>query len=110
MPRAKASTKRDTSSLQINVFDGTRQPFTLGKKGSILYRVIDGNQKAMTPIERRASSMLINDLVFFDNFGDNYTVIVFADKYHQAGFTPVKLSPERPTTLDLMLIPKDLSF
>jgi hypothetical protein len=49
-------------------------------------------------------------LVFFDNFGDNYTVIVFADKYQQAGFTPVKLSAERPTTLDLMLIPKTPGF
>ncbi len=44
---------------------------------------------------------------FYDNFGDNYNVIVFSDGYKQAGFTPVKLAPSIPTSLDLMLIPKD---
>ena len=31
------------SAVTINVFDGTRKPFAAGK--SILYTVIDGNQK-----------------------------------------------------------------
>jgi hypothetical protein len=108
MPRPRKPTKSDKSSLEINVFDGTRQPFSANC--SILYRVIDGNQKAIPPVERRAASVLFKGLTFFDNFGDNYTAIVSADKFHQAGFTPLKLSPEATTTLDIMLIPKNPSF
>ena len=47
---------------------------------------------------------------FFDNFGDNYCVLAYADGFQQAGFVPVKLSPRQPIAVDLMLIPKDPEF
>src|SRR5262249_52107044 len=49
-------------------------------------------------------------LPFFDNFGDNYRVVISADGYYGAGFVPVHLSPANPITLDLMLLPKKNRF
>jgi hypothetical protein len=103
MPAAPSPTP-DKSSLQINVYDGTRQPLASGT--DVLYRVIDGNQKQLFVQDENFSSLPLK-LPFYDNFGDNYTVIVFSDGYKQAGFTPLKLSPSLPTNVDLMLIPKD---
>jgi hypothetical protein len=101
---AKSAEAPDKCSLQIRVFDGTRNPFP--NKEDVLYRVIDANQKQIVREERRVS--VLNCVFdFHDNFMDNYTVVVFSDGYKQAGFTPVALSPTLPTTLDLMLIPKD---
>src|SRR5260370_8917313 len=73
---------------------------------NVLYRVFDGNQNQLASPERPVSSLAFT-LPFYDNFGDNYRVIVFADKYHQAGYVPVKLSPQAPVSLDLMLIPDE---
>jgi len=93
------------SSLQIDIYDGTRQPLTGG--ANILYRVFDGNQEQLFSQYRRTASLRLTDLPFYDNFGDNYTAIAWAKGYRQAGFTPLKLSPAHPTKLDLMLIPDD---
>jgi len=98
------ATSTDESSLTVNIYKGTRQLMPAGI--NILYRIFDGNQKQLTAPERAVPSLDFL-LPFYDNFGDNYRVIAFADGYHQAGYTPVPLSPKAPTTLDLMLIPKD---
>ena len=37
---------------------------------------------------------------------DNYTVLVTCDGYRDAGFFPVKVSPDAPSRVDLMLVPK----
>jgi hypothetical protein len=101
---ASPSPVADKSSLQIKVYDGTRQPLADGT--DVLYRIIDGNQKQLFVQDENFSSLSLK-VPFYDNFGDNYTVIVFSDGYKQAGFTPVKLSPSLDTNIDLMLIPKD---
>jgi hypothetical protein len=40
--------------------------------------------------------MTFEGLPFFDNLFDNYTVLVSADGYQQAGYVPVKLSNQMP--------------
>ena len=92
----------------INVFDGTRQPFPVGT--DILFRVIDGNQKQIYAQDQKKSSLYFKGLPFYDNFGDNYTVIVSSDGHRQAGFTPIKLSPAISSRVDLMLIPNHRQF
>jgi hypothetical protein len=47
---------------------------------------------------------------FFDNFGDDYTVLVTADGYRDAGFTPVKIARNAWQRVDLMLVPKEGDF
>src|ERR1700751_4996234 len=101
---AKSAAQPNKCSLQIRVFDGTRNPFPDGK--DVLYRVIDANQKQIVQVERPVSALNCQ-FDFHDNFMDRYTVIAFSDDHKQAGFTPVSLSPVTDTVLDLMLIPKD---
>jgi len=97
-----------TSTVTINIFDGTRRPFPAGK--NILYTITDGNQKQWIRKEVGSPSLTATGLPYFDNFGDNYCVLAFADGFQQAGFVPVKLSPRQSAAVDLMLIPKDPQF
>jgi hypothetical protein len=99
---------KKTSPLMINVFDGSRQPFPAD--ADVLYRVIDGNQKQLFGEDETKPSLYFKALPFYDNFGDNYTVIVSSEGYRQAGFTPIKLSPQISSNVDLMLIPDEGHF
>ena len=97
----------EQSHLTINVYDGTRN---LVKDGtSVLYTIIDGNQKQLLRKSYNKSSKDF-DVPFYDNFGDQYTLIAWAKDYQQAGFAPVHLTRDTPTTVDLMLIPNKPEF
>jgi len=52
----------------------------------------------------------VESLPFFDNFGDNYTVVAWTEGCSQAGFTPVRVRPEAPAIVDIMLLRKDATF
>jgi hypothetical protein len=95
------------STLRLRIYDGTRQLFTAPAK--FLVTITDGNftQRVRNFFPTNDTTF---DLPFFDNFGDNYTVVVYADGYQQAGYTPVKLSNSYITTLDIMLISNDPGF
>src|SRR5260370_7050167 len=98
----------DQATILLNIFDGTRQPIGPGVK-NLLVRIIDGNQKQLSSDFRNGSSFQFQ-VPFYDNFGDRYTVIASADRYKQAGFTPVNVSRTLPQSLDLMLLPNNGSF
>jgi hypothetical protein len=98
----------NTSSLQLRIFDGSRQLFS--KPAKFLVRIVDGNQRQQVWDEYPQNSIVFDGLPFYDNLGDNYTVVVSADGYQQAGYFPVKLSNTFTTTLDIMLIAKDPGF
>jgi hypothetical protein len=100
--------KPDSCAITIGVFDGSRQP--LAGAQQVLFTVRDGNQKQVYREFQQASSLTLKDLPFFDNFGDNYTIVAFADGYEQAGFTPVTTIPGVPVVADLMLLRKDSGF
>lgn len=92
-----------TGSIQINIYDGTRQK--LPSNADVLVRVIDGNQKQVLARYLKGGSILVTDLQYHDNLGDNYTVIVFRDGYKQAGYHPVKLQRGQTVAVDLMVLP-----
>ena len=98
----------NTGNLMVNVFDGARKPFP--SKTLLLVRVIDGNQRHRQPIHRKGPNIAIRGLPFFNNFGDDYTVVVSAKGLDQAGFTPVKLLRNAWQHVDLMLLPKNGTF
>jgi hypothetical protein len=106
MPKAKSAP--NTGNLMLNIFDGTRQPIAAGVRS--LVRVRDGNQKELVSDFYNKPNIFFKELPFYNNFGDNYTVVVSADGYVQAGFTPIKISPNTTQQLDLMLLPKEESF
>lgn len=106
--RKAAASAKDTARMRVEVYDGTRELLPKGTKLNILIR--DGNNKEL-PLKRVKNPQVeFTGLRFFNNFGDNYTVIAFAEGYRQAGFTPVKLSPEFTRTVSLMLLPEDPAY
>ena len=95
------------SKLHLRIYDGSRQLFAA--PAQFLVTITDGNQTQQFR-DYLSGNETEFDLPFFDNFGDNYSVVVWADGYQQAGFTPVKLSDATDTTLDVMLISKNPGF
>jgi len=106
MPKAKSAP--NTGNLMVNVLDGTRQPIAAGAR--LLVRVRDGNQNELVSDFYNQPNIFFKGRPFYNNFGDNYTVVVSADGYVQAGFTPVKISPNTTQHVDLMLLPEKGSF
>jgi len=105
MPTAKAR-------IRLMIYDGARKPFS--EKQSALLRVHNGQTTDSVTKTLNTKSMdegvVLLDVDFFDNFADNYTVLVSADGYRDAGFFPVKVSPKVLADLSVMLIPNDPSF
>jgi hypothetical protein len=97
--------------ITVNLFSGER---TLMRPGTeVLLTLRDGNQNIVELPHNgffTASTVDVESLPFFDNFGDNYSVVASADGYSQAGFTPVKVSPRVPASVDLMLLQKDATY
>ena len=81
-----------------------------GAGAQILLRVIDGNQKQICNQFYTAPNILVEGLPIYNNFGDNYTVLVSADGYKDAGFTPVKMLAGTVQSIDLMLVPSNGNF
>lgn len=97
-----------TSVLNVRLFDGTGQLFPTGTQ--VLVTIRDGNQKEIVRKDFFAGQITIKGLPFYDNYGDNYAVIACIDGYKQAGYAPVKLSPDAPVNIDLMLVPDEHVF
>jgi hypothetical protein len=100
-----------TCTLKVNLFTGARTALPDGTKALLTIR--DGNQRTLRLPKNgfvTTSGIAIEDLPFFDNFGDNYAVIASADGYQQAGFHPVVTNPAHPAVADLMLLKKDASY
>jgi hypothetical protein len=96
------------SQLHLRIFDGSRQLFSA--PANFLVRIVDGNQKQQRWQDYKSNDLLFPDLPFFDNFGDNYSVLVSAKGYKDAGFYPVKLSNAYVKTLDIMLVSNTPGF
>jgi hypothetical protein len=96
-----------TCLVTVNVFDGTRQLIKQGT--SILVTITDGAQNTLYR-KYISGPTVVFSLPIHNNFTDNYSIIAWADGYEQAGFQPVKVGPNAPLTLDLMLLAKDSDF
>src|ERR1017187_9799070 len=98
-------------AIQVNLFTGARTPLPAGIEALLTLR--DGNQNEV-PLPNNGfftvPTIDIGGLGFFDNFGDNYTVVASADGYSQAGFTPVTVNPRSPGIVDIMLLGKDATY
>jgi hypothetical protein len=98
-------------AIQVNLFTGGRTLLPGGTEALLTLR--DGNQNEV-PLPNNGfftvPTIDIGGLGFFDNFGDNYTLVASADGYSQAGFTPVKVNPHSPAIVDIMLLGKDATF
>lgn len=95
-------------TLAVSVFDGARQP--MPADAEVLYTIRDGNQKTVYRDYRQGSRFVLSKLPFYNNFGDQYAVIAWAEGHVQAGFVPVKVAPNAPQRVDLMLLRKDAGY
>lgn len=95
-------------TLAVSVLDGAKKP--LPAATDILFTIRDGNQKTVFREFRKTSQIVMPALPFYNNFGDNYTVVAWAEGYQQAGFTPVKVAPNTPQLVELMLLGKDAGY
>jgi hypothetical protein len=102
----------DKASLRLKIYNGARRPFD--ERQSVLLRIHSGERmQAFTKILNTKSmneGEVILNVDFFDNFADNYTVLISADGYRDSGFFPVKVSPRKIQELSLMLVPAEASF
>ena len=104
---ASVATGAKTATVQVNIHDGTRE--ILSTNPNILITVIDGFKKQIFR-EYYPSGRQAFKVPFYDNLGDQYTVIAWAGGYDQAGFFPVKVSDRVLGAVDLMLLPKHPEF
>jgi hypothetical protein len=96
------------ATIALTIFDGTRELFPLTRKG-VLLRVRDGQQTLRYEDYVKTSTVSIR-VPFSNNFVDNYTVLVTADGYRDAGFFPLKVSLTHELPVDLMLVPKKATY
>ena len=101
------ATDPGTGLLSMHLFDGTRQKIKAGTE--VLVTIHDGAQNQLFRDFLNGSDLDFR-LPFHNNFADNYSIVAFADDYEQVGFQPVKVGPNAPQSLDLMLLPKDGDF
>jgi len=96
-----------TGSILINLVDGTRKPLPPSVKWSA--RIIDGRSldaQHVYNVNGSGPAELIKGLTYFNNFFDNYSVILNAKGYEGAAWRPVHISPAKPAGVDLMMIPQ----
>ncbi len=98
----------DTAHILINLYGGAQQP--IGSEIQWMCRLSDGQapsvRKSATYPDLQGSSKLFQ-VEFFDNFFDDYTVIVSPDGYHDSGWFPIRVHPTAPTNVDLIALPKN---
>lgn len=98
----------ENANIILNVYDGKRQ--LLEKTVRWSAKAIDGrglNERATLLFpDLRGGSQLLN-VPFFDNFGDNYTIVVTADGYEMDAWRPITVSAVGQVTVDILLLPKN---
>jgi hypothetical protein len=106
VPRSTA-TEPDTATIELTVYDGTRSPIDPGVE--LLVRILDGTQKQLHSGFQHGPRIAFI-VPFSDNMADRYTMLVSADHYRQAGFTPLVVHGGERRAVDLMLLPKPFRF
>jgi hypothetical protein len=103
----KPAANPGTGFVTVNLFDGTRRPMPQGTQ--VLVTVHDGAQNQLFR-DFVPGPVVKLELPFHNNFSDAYSIVAFVDGHEQAGFQPVKIGPNAPVQLDLMLLPKNGAF
>ena len=97
-----------TANILLNVYDGRRQ--LLDKAIQWSATAIDGRglqeRKTLVFPPFHGGSQVLN-VPLFDNFGDNYTLIVNADGFEANAWRPVTVSGKAAVAADLLLLPKN---
>jgi hypothetical protein len=93
----------ENPTLQFHLVDSARRPIQPDFK--YLLRINNGFHKSVHADFHNGQPPRF-DVEFFDNFGDDYSVLVSAKKHHDAGYFPVRITAGGARRLSLMLMPK----
>ncbi|MBS1808671.1 MAG: hypothetical protein JST84_10810 [Acidobacteria bacterium] len=89
--------------IKLSLFSSTRQSISPDFKSLV---TVSNGLHQLVHREFHTGQPPVFEVDFFDNFGDDYTVLVAAKKHHDAGFFPVKVALGLTQQVDLMLLPK----
>jgi len=98
----------NTANIMLNVYDGRRQLLDNAIQWSAT--AIDGrglNERRTLVFPPFHGGAQVLNVPFFDNFGDNYTILVKATGFEGNAWRPVTVSDRVPVTLDMMLLPEN---
>ena len=107
---AKKSTRNTiepATQIRLRVFDGRREPVSNSRK--YLVRILDGDQTSQYTGTLKGPEQVFA-VPSFDNWRDQYTVLVSADGCADTGFYPVMVESGTTITVDLMLVEKPPVF
>lgn len=107
MPGAAAAPAKAGKAI-VNVFDGLRQPYSDSPK--LLIMVRDGKQNVVSRKFHATPSVQFTGLKISDNLTDDYTFLVSAKHYKDAGYFPVRIAAGVLSVVDLLLIPNESTF
>jgi hypothetical protein len=102
-----AAVDPDSGLVTTRVFDGSRQPIKVGTQ--ILLTIRDGAQNQLYRKEVSGPKVVFM-LPVHNNFADNYSIVTWSKGYEQVGFQPVKINPNVPQQVDLMLLAQNSDF
>src|SRR5690242_18853886 len=97
-----------TGTILLSIVDGTRRQ--VGSDFRALLRVLDGSKRPVVTQWITGGQIRIKDLPFHDNLDDNYTLIVHADCYEDAGLFPVRLQSGPEIKAAVMMRPSNGQF
>ena len=100
----------DTTSLRVNLFDGTRQP--IDPNLEVHVQVYD-NGNPITKVGdsfKKGQTVPFEGLPFEDNFADYFRITGTANHYYDAGYVPLKMLKNQWQDVNLMLIPRSYRF
>ena len=101
----------DTTTLKVNLFDGTRRPFQADVNVLIhVFNSASPNKEVVQPVFKKGQSFLFEDLPFNNSPVDDLRVTVSAKHHFDAGFFPVTMPKNDKRELNLMLVPKPPKF
>lgn len=98
----------NTGAIQVNIVDGTRQPFAAGRDS--LLRILDGRHQQALSTWVSGPSIRVRDLTFHNSPDDNYTVFVHSKGYNDGAIYPVPLRERATVEANIMLIPGNGEF
>jgi hypothetical protein len=106
-----SATTDPTGNILINIVDGARQPLATSVQWSAT--IHDGRSPSEFEtfnIDGAGSTELVKGLPYFGSFFDNYTVLINAKDYDDAGWMPVAIQKSQTTPVYLMLLEDDATI
>ena len=98
------------AKIILSLYSGSRKPFSTDKE--LILRVHNGQStdwitKTLEPIAGKTVTLIVD---FFDNFADNYAVLISCTGFKDSGYFPIAVSTIKDAFLNLMVVSSEPEF